>query len=227
MATDTGSHITSIVFPEVGQLRSRKVVSRSRARATGKYPSWKMGRMLHWESRNELNAFRLLDCNPEVTRFNEQPCEVRYVLNGMIRSHYPDILVEANGRKELWEVKPECKALEPEVAARSALLVQSLPVWGYTYRVVLADDLAMQPRQRNAFFLLGFGRRTVTDRERDFIRRSIDKQGALLWLDACRGRYGVRGREILCRLVLMGILSIDLNSPISSNTRFVARKGTF
>jgi hypothetical protein len=183
--------------------------------------------MLHWESRNELNAFRLLDCDPVVTRFNEQPCEVRYVLDGVAKIHYPDILVEVKGRKELWEVKPESKALEPEVAARTALLVRSLPLWGYTYKVVLAEDLAVQPRQYNAFFLLGLGRRSVTDSERECVRRSIDKQGSLLWSDACRGRYGARGREILCRLVLMGILSIDMNSPISSNTRLVARKGTF
>src|SRR5215813_8651303 len=45
---------------------SRNVVTRSRVRPTGKYPSWKMERMLEWESRNELHAFRLLDCDPSV-----------------------------------------------------------------------------------------------------------------------------------------------------------------
>ena len=79
--------IRNIVFPEPGQLRSRKVVSRSSARPKGKYPSWKVRRMVQWESENELNAFRLLDCDPDVTCFNEQPCEVKYVLGGQVRSH--------------------------------------------------------------------------------------------------------------------------------------------
>jgi hypothetical protein len=42
------SAIKSIIFPEPGRMRARKVVSRSNARSAGKYPSWKMGRMLYW-----------------------------------------------------------------------------------------------------------------------------------------------------------------------------------
>jgi hypothetical protein len=219
--------ITDIVFPEPGQLRSRKVVSRSRARPTGKYPSWKMKRMVQWESENELNAFRLLDCDPNVTRFYEQPCQVMYVLDGRVKSHYPDILVEQNGGKELWEIKPESQAEKPAVATRTALLTQALPFWGYIYRVVLAKDLAMQPQQDNACFLLGFGRRAVTGFEQEFIRRALSRRGSLLWSDACSGEYGPRGREILCSLVLRGLLTIDLNLPISPSTHFVARKEDF
>ena len=62
------SPIISIELPNEGNLRSRTVVSRSRARPTGKYPSWKMGRMIQWESCNELNACRLLDANPRKKR---------------------------------------------------------------------------------------------------------------------------------------------------------------
>ena len=219
--------IRNIVFPEPGQLRSRKVVSRSRARPTGKYPSWKMRRMLQWESENELNAFHLLDCDPDVTRFHELPCEVMYILDGQARSHYPDILVEKNGRKELWEVKPESQAQERDVVTRTTLLIQGLRSWGYAYRLVLAKDLAMQPRQVNACSLLGFGRRAVTDCEQEFIRRVLTRQESLLWSDACRGEYGPRGREILCSLVLRGVLTIDLSLPISPSTRFVPRKEDF
>jgi hypothetical protein len=183
--------------------------------------------MLQWESENELNAFRLLDCDPDVTRFHEQPCEVMYVLDGQARSHYPDILVEKNGRKELWEVKPESEAEELVVVRRTALLIKELPLWGYTYRVVLAKDLAMQPRQGNACFLLGFGRRAVTACEQEFVRRALTRHGSLLWSDACCGEYGSRGREILCNLVLRGVLTIELNLPISPSTRFVARKEEF
>ena len=221
---DRNAAISSIIFPEAGKLRSREVVSRSSASHKGKYPSWKMERMVQWESENELNGFRLLDCDPVVTRFYEQPCQVTYVLDGQVRSHYPDILVVRNGRKELWEVKPESEAEQPETATRTALLVQGLPLWGYTYRVVLAKDLAMQPRLGNARFLLGFGRRQVTDCEQEFIRLALLRHGCLLWSDVCRGEYGPWGREVLCNLVLKGVLTLDLNSPITPDTRFVARK---
>jgi len=42
-----------IKFPVDGKIRSRKVVSRSNARNSGKYPSWKMQRMMQWESPHE------------------------------------------------------------------------------------------------------------------------------------------------------------------------------
>jgi hypothetical protein len=174
--------------------------------------------MVQWESENELNAFRLLDCDPNVTRFNEQPCEIVYALDGQLKCHYPDILVEQNGRKELWEVKDEARAEEPEVVSRTKLLTEELPLWGYTYMVVLAKDLAMQPRLANACSLLGFGRSAVSNCEQEFIRQTVEQHGSLLWSDACRGKYGSRGREILCSLVLRGMLTIDLNTPISPST---------
>jgi len=204
LAPGRSTAISNIVFPASGQLRSRKVVSRSRARPAGKYPSWKMRRMLQWESENELNAFRLLDCDPDVTRFDEQPCETMYALGGQPRRHYPDILVQKkNGQKELWEVKGEAHAEELEIAARTRLLIEELPQWG---------------------FLLGFGRSAVSDCEQEFIRQTVKQHGSLLWSDACCGNYGSRGFEILCSLVLRGSLTIDMNSPISPSTRFIAGK---
>jgi hypothetical protein len=45
-----------------------------------------MERMLQWESMNELNAFRLLDCDPRVAVFTEQPCEIACDVNGKLSS---------------------------------------------------------------------------------------------------------------------------------------------
>ena len=77
-------HITAVPkiqinFPKDGKIRSRKVVKRSNARNSGKYPSWKMQRMMQWESVHEGNAMRILDATPNITAFNEQPCEIIYI----------------------------------------------------------------------------------------------------------------------------------------------------
>jgi hypothetical protein len=217
--------VLSISFAPSGQLRSRKVVTRSRARSTGKYPSWKMNRMLQWESPNELNAFRLLDCDPEVVCFTEQPCEIRYLQDGIARKHFPDILVVRNGRRELLEVKSEPEAIRPAIASRTTLLMGCLPMWGYDYSLVLGSDLARQPRMKNADRLLRFGRGTVTECEREFMRLALKRHGPLVWAEACAGSYGARGREIVCRLVLDGTLAFDMNAAWSADTLFFAGKG--
>jgi hypothetical protein len=181
--------------------------------------------MLHWESIGELNAFRVLDCDPDVTHFSEQPCRIVYVMDGVVRIHYPDILVTAAGGKQLWEVKTRSNALEPEVLARAAFLSCVLPRWGYEYRTVLAEDLARQPRLGNANLLLSLGKRAVSDCEWEDVRRTVAEHESLLWSQACAGNYGMRGRETLCSLVLRGVLTIDMSLPISPTTEFVTTKG--
>jgi hypothetical protein len=182
--------------------------------------------MMHWESIHELNAFRLLDSDPNVTSYSEQPCKIVYFLDGVERVHYPDILVTTAARKQLWEVKLRSNASEPEILARANCLSRALPRWGYQYRTVFAEDLARQPRLSNANLLLSLGKRPVNDCEREGVRRTLAEQGELLWSEACSGNYGARGREILLSLVLRGILTINMDSPISSTTEFVPKNGS-
>jgi hypothetical protein len=200
------SGIRSILFPKPGQMRSRNVVSRSNARSTGKYLSWKMGRMIHWESINELNAFRLLDCDPNVTSYSEQPCQIVYVIGGVERVHYPDILIATTAGKQLWEVTLRSNASKPVVLARTTFLSRALPRWGYEYRTVFGEDLARQPRLNNANLLLSLGKRVVSHCEWENVRRTVAEQGSLVWSEASSGNYGARGRVILASLVLRGVL---------------------
>jgi hypothetical protein len=220
----TDCPVLRIAFSSAERVRSRRVVTRSRFRPTGKYPSWKMERMLQWESINELNAFRLLDCDPRVTVFSEQPCEIVYHDGNEIKHHYPDICVEIDGNQELWEVKAECEASQNEVASRTELLSRELRRYGFPYRVVLDHELAKQPRLENAKTLLRFGRRAASDCEREDLRLAMQSEGHLSWSEACEGALGIHGREIVCRLVLEGALSFDLDSPLGPSTQFLERR---
>jgi hypothetical protein len=184
-----------------------------------------MQRCLQWESVNELHAFRLLDCDPNVIRFKEQPCEIEYLGGDGLHRHFPDIMVETRVRKELWEVKPVAQAMQPEVALRTQLLVRELPRFGYTYRLVLAHELAEQPRLNNAGILLRFGRNKVPELQREYVRRIIVREGSLKWGDACSGRLGTAGREVVCRMLLEGALAFDMTAPIVPTTVFRLRRG--
>jgi hypothetical protein len=135
-----------IVFPTAGKLRSKSVVSRSRARSTGKYPSWKMGRMVQWESPHELNAFRLLDADPAVSAYHEQPFTIRFVFDGKTRIRHPDLLVEWRHRREIWEIEQQIGPEGSSSIDETRLLECALPQLGFAYRLVKAEDLAREPR---------------------------------------------------------------------------------
>lgn len=219
--TEIVGAILSIEPPGPEQLRARKVVTRSRARATGKYPSWKMGRMIEWESINELNAFRLLDANPAVRAFHEQPVVIRYRIGNEVHLHFPDVLVETRGTRELWEIKPATEAARPEYVARTRLLTESLPTHGFVYRMVLADDLAREPRLSNALTILKFGRKPILDTTREAVRMAALNSVALTWGDFESGAFSTIGRPPVCRLLLEGYLQADLDTPLTSATPLI------
>jgi len=170
--------------------------------------------MLHWESPHELNAFRLLDANPAVLRFIEQPLTVRYVLDGVEHDHYPDIQVVTAAGKELWEVKTREDAVSPEVARRTLLLAEALPSFGFTYRVATAEDLALQPRLSNLLFVLRHGRTDIPIVERERLRVLLTKLPDLTWGAICRGALGVKGLSHACRLILEGGLLIEMSEHL-------------
>jgi hypothetical protein len=216
------SHITVVPkiiinFPQDGKIRSRKVVKRSNARNSGKYPSWKMQRMMQWESVHEGNAMRILDANPSVISFNEQPCEIIYILNGEKRRHYPDFLVIEADQKEFWEVKTAKDANQPEVAERTAFLTTALPYYGYSYHMVIAESLASQPQLSNIKRLNKLGRQALTVVQQETLRRLFKQQPVMDW-SVFENQSPVTLRQI-SRLILEGKLNIDLHQPIHAATQ--------
>lgn len=216
------AQVLELINPEGGLFRSRKVVTRSRSRSTGKYPSWKMKRMIQWESPHELNAYRLLDCDPTVISFQEQPLEIRYELSGEVHRHYPDALVQRHSGDELWEVKTHADAVRSEVAERTRLMTAELPRFGFRYCMVLAEDLGAQPLLLNALLVLRHGRFAISLQDRQVVLGFLNERKEIRWGDVLAGALGPKGRVCVCRLLLEGSLSLDSSQPIGPETRIRA-----
>lgn len=206
-----------IVYPDPGKLRARKVVTPSKFTTKGKYPSWKMQRMMEHESPYEKYAFMSLDANPSVIRYAEQPCIIHYEMDGIWRKHFPDIEVEFATHQELWEVKVMRDAQDPCVQHRTEFLTQRLAHIGKTYRLVLGEELAAQPRLQNIQKLLAFGNKPVPIIEREIIRQALLNSGGLPWqafLDnECR-----ETRYHISRLILEGFAAVDLSAPLTGES---------
>jgi hypothetical protein len=175
--------------------------------------------MIQWESPHELNAYRLLDCDSAVVSFQEQPLEIRYEMNGEVHRHYPDVLVQRHSGDELWEVKTQADAIRSEVAERTALMTAELPRFGFRYRMMLAEDLGGQPTLVNALLILQHGRCAISIQERQLVLRFFNAHQEIRWGDVKAGLLGTKGRMCVCRLLLEGVLNLDISQPIRSETR--------
>jgi hypothetical protein len=188
--------IKRIRFCAPGELRIRKIVSRSRMRPTGKHSSWKTGRMMQWESPNEELAFVHLDFRYDIQIYREQACEIVYIDDaGKEAMYYPDVDVLAMSGFELWEIKPKRFAEHADVKMRTEILTAELAQLNITYRMAYAEELGLEPRLQTMQKILDFSRRPVSSAELTMILNEVAQGRALTWGDACRGTYGLYGRS--------------------------------
>jgi len=212
--------ITAIHTPEIGQVRVRKIVKRSNSYSTGKYPSWKMGRMVQWKSPRLLAAFRLLDATPAVKSYQEEAMRVDYCYQGQEKSFYPDLLVQINDHQELWSINTEKLANSPDEIALAQFLKRELYRHGLNYRVVIAESLIEEPLQSNITRLIEFGRNPASAIDREQVRQLLTRCDAIDWETVSNGLLGPNGRQVICRLALEGIMRFNIKEIWSGSTRF-------
>jgi len=172
--------------------------------------------MLQWESINELNAFRLLEVDPHVSFFQEQPCEIHFVMNEEEYVHYPDILVKTQRRKAFWEIKPALEAKLPATAARTKLLSAVLPDLGYEYHVVLGEDLGRKIRLYNLKALLAHGREEVSPLQREKVRQIFARIPEMTIEQLDEATDAEISWKKIYRLILDGDLWCDLEEKLTN-----------
>lgn len=218
--------ILSIRFPRPGELRVRKIVTRSRARRTQKYPSWKMDRMIQCESGNELVAARIYDLDSNVVSFHEQALAIRYRMADEEREHVPDFVVRASDGVYVDEIKDHRDRGNPEIIARTSFLTPLLARLGLKYRVRFVEKSRYQNTLGFCRSVLRFGRSDISQVEREAARRLFNSSPSLTWGDMKSGRIGERSRHIAARLILEGEICVEEHDrPLQKTSRLFTTKG--
>jgi hypothetical protein len=211
--------VTNLCFPSSKKARSRKVISRSNARPTIKYPSWKNQRMIHCESMHELNACVLLDADVSVKEFNEQPCRIDYRTPNGKSIHYPDFLVARGAVKEFWEVKADIGLENEDIIFRESLLKELLPNLGYEYHLVCGKAMREGAGLENARFLVTNGRLELSIDAINTAFQLFSEFRIETWKEFHILGEISKDRPTLCRLILEGYVCFDCTSLISSSTK--------
>jgi len=179
-----------------------------------------MSRMVEWESHNELHAFTLLDANPDVKAFSEQPMRIEYKIDGVLGKHFPDILFIENGSLYVCEVKPKRGADKEEVRIRTKFLTKYLPKLGYSYSLVTGEELSDQIQLLNARTILKFGRPHIDNTSREILRVYFLTNEKICWLEDIYANSDVDIRRVLSRLTLEGVLVFDGSQRIGRGSLF-------
>ncbi|RRQ22250.1 hypothetical protein [Thiohalobacter thiocyanaticus] len=207
-----------IEWPEQPALRARKVVRRSNPNVTYKYPSIKLRRPVHCESKPEYFSAILHDVAPRVFTFGEQPATLRFRMNGQSRMHVPDLLVETAQGFVFKEVKSMADANDPFIRERTDYLASVLALQGYGCELLVEDEINLEPRISNAMYLQKYGRIPVTFIEEERFRRLIPTDDGMPWGEIIKAYGGVRGITNVCRLYIEGKVHIDIHNAWDSQT---------
>ena len=133
-------------------------VSNRGGNATGRFPSLKMGRMIQFESLVELDYIYLLDYDPNIKWFEEQPRTIEYQWEQKTLRYTPDFLVIRQGYSTLVECKPD-QFVDTEENNRK---FRAAELWcsevGWTFSVVTTSQIRNGFRLNNIKFLTRYAR---------------------------------------------------------------------
>jgi hypothetical protein len=167
-------------------------------------------------SHLELRYIELLEFDPGVEVFVEQPCRLTYADNQRQRTAIPDFYVEGTTGAAFVEIKWEEDAASPANEARWPLIGAAFNELGYEYRVVTERTILREPRSGNVTALLRRRRQPLPPLEVIKLASGDDFVG-LRSMDEIRHHYvGVPDDDLL-RLVARGILHVDLDQPLHAS----------
>jgi hypothetical protein len=147
----------------------RKVSNRG-GNIIGHFPSLKLGRMVAFESLIERDFIYLLDFEPGVTWFTEQPLTIFYWYEGKTLGYTPDFHVINGDQNILVECKPQ-KFISKADNQRKFTAAQA---WcmakGWLFRVVSDEQLRRGHRVNNVKLLTQFARYNIRPEVKNCIR---------------------------------------------------------
>lgn len=201
-------------WPEPGQERIRKLLSRAAMRPIYRFTSWKLGRSVQLESALEEQVALQLDACPTIDAYAEQPALLEFLTpEGERTRHVPDFAVSHRGTPGFLEIK-FARDVDERVLQRTELLIRLLAPLGIGYRLVTEIDLPGPARLANAWCLLSRGRQSVTEVQVLLTHQQARigmTLGDLGWNQPTTARQ-------LARQILEGRLSVDLSQRLGAGT---------
>ncbi len=196
--------------------RSRKVVRRTTHRVVGRFPSLKSSRVVHWESQLERDMIRLLEFDPAVLSYREQPEPLTYFESGKQRKYTPDFIAQMTSGVTVFEVKPYEQSIISPLKERLVAFREHYAVQGIDFLVMTEREIRKEPRLSNITKLLRYQREIVSPASKQVIIDLLDSGVRTLdGLFEHLSEHGVPFTHAYA-LIAQGSLRIDIDQPIDN-----------
>ena len=165
-----------------------------------------MGLRIPLESSLELDFVYLLETDPRVTFFQAQPVRLDLWIDGELRHHFPDFLIETKCFRTLAEVKPEKRASQDAYIACFEASADKLQAEDKQYRVFTEEWICREPALTNAQLICRFASDVIDPAHELEIMKKVRIEGTPV-AEVTGGDRDLHGAVFgLCRL---GRLAID------------------
>jgi hypothetical protein len=195
----------------------RKIPKYGAQKNIGKFSSVKTGRVAWYESLLERDYMYLLDFDPYVTFWHEQPLRIRFTHGGKTHRYTPDLEVYRDSKQQIVEVKSkqQVESGKWDLLFRTASSICEQE--GYEYIVVTDEVIRQQPKLENVKKLWKYARTLTLPQHQilcsEFFReRSVGQVelGDLLQLFKTNSVPA----SCLYALLFWGALDFDLMQPL-------------
>jgi TnsA endonuclease N terminal len=205
----------------------RKITNKgSKTKVIGRTPSYKMGRAVAWESQIERDFIYLLEFDPDVLSYQEQPRKFQYRADGKVHSYTPDLEVTTKDKTLIIEIKPASKAKDDEHQRLFKRVAPVIEAEGFEYRVVTDAMIRHEPQLSNIKYLRIHGR-TVPTTSDQLIAHSHLTQHPSPTVSSLMEEFTVRSlpRQTVYTLIYWGVIAVDLNQPLTPLSPLFLPKG--
>ncbi len=186
----------------------------------GIVPSIKMNRAIRCESSLESNLAQILEVNPDVMEFMEQPMRVKYQLDEIFHTYTPDFgVIFRNGRKVAYEVKPSEKAMKHGNVRKLRVVKIVLASMGWDLEVITERIISRQPRLLNAELIFRYSNPPLNLTDRDRVMAAVSEAAPITLEEAARNLGGDNSTNLLCTAIRAGIIGMDMSTPFSNDSR--------
>ncbi|HEV2881376.1 MAG TPA: TnsA endonuclease N-terminal domain-containing protein [Pyrinomonadaceae bacterium] len=194
----------------------RKISNKGSKKVIGKFASLKMKRAIWWESPLERDYIYLLEFDPDVMSYEEQPLHIEYYIDGKKHRYTPDFFVRRADKRIVVEVKPEEEAFKEKYQHLFRTASYICARNGYEFVVVTNTMIRVQPQLDNIKLLTKYQRVPIDDPQYQLVCYELFAENHETSLGAVMEFFASRNisKQTIYSLLYWGILSVDLMLPI-------------